>query len=87
MKKFILTITYSFDTDYYTKSFNNEEDAIKELNKILDKEVTTTKKEFGFTPSIIKYSDIDVALIYEQDCQEDYFTNDRTYYKVFEVEL
>ena len=84
---YVLTITYSFDDDYYAKKFDTYEEAIKYMNQVLQEERATVIIENDYEPSIIRYSVDNVVFIYEEDIEEDYYTEDRAYYRIFEVEI
>lgn len=94
MKKYIFTITYNFDGDYIAKSFDTEKEAIDKLNKYLSTEVAVVERENEYVPSVIRFNDNDVVLVYAEEYGEDtngnyrkdYPMEDCAYYRVFEVE-
>lgn len=95
MKKYILSITYNFDGDYIAKSFDTEKAAISKLNEYLFTEVDTVQRECEYKPSVIKFNDDDVVLVYAEgydedidgDYRKDYPMEDCAMYRVFEVEI
>lgn len=89
MKKYIyiVTITYSFDTDYIAKKCDTYEEAIKILNEHLYEEIKTVQRESEYTPSVIVNTEDDITLVYAENQTEDFRTEDCSYYKIFEVEI
>lgn len=89
MKKYmyIFTITYSFDVDYFAKKFDTFEEAVECLNKTLQEEKEIVMTENEYEPSIIRYTQNDVVFVYAEGLDDDYFTEDRAYYRIFEVEI
>lgn len=95
MKIYIFTITYNFDGDYVAKKCNTYEEALKMLNDFLEEEVLIVKTESEYEPSVLKWDEDDVTLVYA----EGYTTNpienkdraflieDCAYYRIFEVEI
>ena len=83
---YLMLITYSFDTDYVAKPCATEDEAITELNKYLNEEIETVKKECEFTPIVIRYSDDEVKLVYTNN-KWDYVNEevDTATYKVIEI--
>lgn len=73
---YLLTITYNFDEDYFTKFFENEKDAIKELKEMIDKEIKEEQLTMKYVPQMIKYDDTDIKLYYKN--------GDYAHYKIFE---
>ena len=61
---YLMLITYSFDTDYIAKPCATEDEAIAELNKYLDKEIATVKKECEYDPIVERYGETEIELIY-----------------------
>lgn len=41
---YITTVTYSFSSDYITKPFKTELEALTEMNKLIDKDVEIVRK-------------------------------------------
>lgn len=64
---YVALITYNWDTDYVSKSFYSEEEAIEFMNKLLDEEVELVKKENEYEPKVIRHQDNYVELIYEEE--------------------
>lgn len=76
---YITTGTYSFSSDYITKPFKTELEALTEMNKLIDKEVETVRKESGYTPTVVQHRDDDVEIVYKD--------GDSSYYRVLKVEM
>lgn len=93
MKKYVFTITYNFDSDYIAKSFDTEKEAIDELNEYLSTEVAVVERESEYTPSVIRFNDDDIVLVYAEgydddtngNYRKDYPMEDCAMYRVFEV--
>lgn len=88
---YIVTITYNFDSDTVVKSCKTEEDAIKLLNKLLDEEIKTVQTENNYTPSVLRWEDDDVTLVYAEgyttkDMNRNYALEDCANYRVFAVD-
>ena len=64
---YIALITYNWDTDYVSKSFYSEEDAIEFMNKLLDEEVELVKKENEYEPKVVRHQDNCIELIYDEE--------------------
>lgn len=87
---YIFTITYNFDRGSVVKKCETMEEAIKMLHNYLDEEVCTVKKESGYEPSVLKWSEDDVVLVYAEDYTTEtddrkYALEDCAYYRIFEV--
>lgn len=87
---YIFTITYNFDGSSVAKKCETMEEAIKTLHEYLDEEVCTVKKESGYEPSVLKWSEDDVVLVYAEDYTKEmrnrnYALEDCAYYRIFEV--
>lgn len=95
MKEYIFTITYNFDNDYIIKKCNTYSEAINLLNRYLEEEIEIVKREREYTPSILKWEDDDITLVYEEgystkpseNKNRSYETEDCAYYRIFEVEM
>lgn len=95
MKKYILTITYNFDSDYVSKAFDTEEAAIQELNRYLSEEVETIRRESEYEPSVIMWNNTDITLVYaegyddglNENYRKDYPMEDCAEYRIIEVEI
>ena len=98
---YIFTITYNFDSDYIAKKCNTYDEALAILNQFLSKEVKTVIDESEYTPSVLKWTEDDITLVYaegytvegcmtdalsRQHNGNDYATKDCAYYRIFEVE-
>ena len=91
MKMYIFTITYNFDGDYIAQKFNTFTAAFLMLEKMLKTEVETVRNECEYEPSVIRFADDDVCLIYEEDVtlenHTEFTKSDTAYYRIFEVEV
>lgn len=95
MKKYILTITYNFDSDYIVASFDTEKESVEALNEALNEEVETVIKENKYEPSVIRFGYDDVVLVYAEgytditdgSYRKDYPMEDCAMYRIFEVEF
>lgn len=90
-KEYIFTITYNFDGDYVAKKCATYKEAVEMLNEDLEDEINIIKTECGYTPSLLKWEDDDVVLVYAEGYTIDtsdrnYATEDCAYYRIFEVE-
>ncbi len=82
MDKYIMLITYSFDTDYIAIPCNTEEEAKEWLEKYLHEEILTIKNENEYEPIVKRNTDNDVELIYEEEGDLISDSSDRSYYKI-----
>lgn len=87
---YILAITYNFDGGYVAKKYETYEDAIKMLNDYLEEEVRIVKTESEYEPSVLRWEEDDVTLVYasgytKEEMNRNYATEDCAYYRVFEV--
>lgn len=92
MKIYIFNITYNFDGDYIAKKCDTYDEAIAMLNDFLEKEVQVIAAESEYNPSILRWSQDDVTLVYaegysEKEINMNYNAEDCAYYRVFEVEI
>lgn len=93
MKEYIVVITYNFDTDFVAIKCKTYEEAVEKLNELLNKEIETVKRENEYTPSILRFTDDDVTLVYESEYTLDlknvstreYLLQDCAFYKIIEV--
>ena len=87
---YIVTITYNFDGSYIAKKCDTREEAVKMLHDYLDEEVVTIRTESEYSPSVLEWSEDDIALVYAEgytdDSYENYALEDCAYYRVLEVE-
>lgn len=92
--KYVVTITYNFDSAYVCVPCKTIEEAKEVYMKLLNEEVKTITNESGYTPSIVYDSDEDitfgVTLIYEEDATlydaKGNQTNfDMAFYKIMEL--
>lgn len=95
MKIYIFTITYNFDGDSVVKKCDTYEEAVNMLDNFLEEEVQIVRTESEYEPSVLKWNEDDVTLVYA----EGYTTNpienkdraflreDCAYYRIFEVEI
>lgn len=93
MKEYIVVIIYNFDTDFVAEKCKTYEEAVEKLNKLLNEEIETVKRENKYTPSVLRFTDDDVTLVYESGYTLDlknvstreYFLQDCAFYKIIEV--
>ena len=93
MKEYIVVITYNFDTDFVAIKCKTYEEAVEKLNELLNEEIETVKRENEYTPSVLRFADDDVILVYESGYTLDlknvstreYLLQDCALYKVIEV--
>lgn len=93
MKEYIVVITYNFDTDFVAVKCKTYEEAVEKLNELLNEEIETVKRENEYTPSVLRFTDDDVTLVYESGYTLDlknvstreYFLQDCAFYKIIEV--
>ena len=88
MKEFIVVITYNFDSDVVTKKCKNYKEAVNKLNEIIE-------RESEYAPSILKFTDDEVILVYDsgytlnylkEKSTREYLLQDCAFYRVIEVE-
>ena len=93
MKFYFLAITYNFDGDCFTKTFNTKDEAIKSMNEYLENEIKEVMQESGYKPSVLNWSEDDVTLVYaegyslENLADGKFRLEDCAEYRVFEVEV
>ena len=92
MKIYIFTITYNFDSDTIVRKCNTHKEAIKMLNNFLEEEIQVVKVENEYIPSILKWGEDDITLVYAEGYSKDdknsnYRIEDCAYYRIFEVEI
>lgn len=93
MKEYIVVITYNFDTDFVAIKCKTYEEAVEKLNELLNEEIEIVKRENEYTPSVLRFADDDVILVYESGYTLDlknvstreYLLQDCALYKVIEV--
>lgn len=93
MKEYIVVITYNFDTDFVAVKCKTYEEAVEKLNELLNEEIETVKRENEYTPSVLRFTDDDVILVYESGYTLDsknvstreHLLQDCAFYKVIEV--
>ena len=88
---YILVITYNFDGGYVAKKCETYEDAIKLLNDYLEEEVRIVKTESEYEPSVLRWEDDDVTLVYasgytKEEMSRNYAIEDCAYYKILKIE-
>lgn len=64
MKEYIVVITYNFDTDFIAIKCKTYEEAVEKLNELLNEEIETVKRENEYAPSVLRFTDDDVTLVY-----------------------
>lgn len=87
---YILTITYNFDGGYVAKKCKTYEDAVKMLNDFLKEEVESVKTESEYEPSVLRWEEDDVTLVYasgytKKEMNRNYAIEDCAYYKILEI--
>ena len=95
MNIYVFTITYNFDGDSVVKKCDTYEEAIKMLNDFLEDEVQTIKIESEYVPSVLKWNDNDITLVYAEgyninpieNKDREFLREDCAYYRIFEVEI
>lgn len=93
MKEYIVVITYNFDTDFVAVKCKTYEEAVEKLNELLNEEIETVKRENEYTPSVLRFTDDDVILVYESGYTLDlknvstreHLLQDCAFYRVIEV--
>ena len=93
MKEYIVVITYNFDTDFVVIKCKTYEEAVEKLNELLNEEIEIVKRENEYTPSVLRFADDDVTLVYESGYTLDlknvstreYLLQDCAFYKIIEV--
>ena len=85
MVKYIMLITYSFDSEYVAIPCETEDEAINWLNTYLKREVQTVIDESEYEPIVRDITETEKELIYEED--EVYVNSDSDIatYKVIEI--
>ena len=88
---YVLAITYNFDGGYVAKKCETYEDAIKLLNDYLEEEVRIVKTESEYEPSVLKWEEDDVTLVYasgytKEEMNRNDTIEDCVYYKILEIE-
>ena len=81
MKEYIVVITYNFDTDFVAIKCKTYEEAVEKLNELLNEEIEIVKRENEYTPSVLRFTDDDVTLVYGRK----YLLQDCVFYKIIEV--
>lgn len=86
---FLMLITYSFDVDYVAVPCATEEDAIREMDRYLEKETGIVKSEQDYTPIVLTMSETEKILVYEDIdsgiSETNYMPFDHSVYKVVEI--
>lgn len=82
--KYIMLITYSWDSDYIAVPCNDDIEAMEWLNRYLDEEVKTIREENEYEPTIIRHNDELVELMYDEELAIDSNTDVATY-RVIEI--
>lgn len=92
MKIYIFSVTYNFDGDYIAKKCDTYNEALTMLNDFLEQEVKEVVAGSEYSPSILKWTDDDVTLVYAEgytteEISMNYNAEDCAYYRIFEVEV
>lgn len=94
MKEYIVVITYNFDTDFVAIKCKTYEEAVEKLNELLNEEIEIVKRESEYTPSVLRFTDDDVTLVYgsgytlnymREKSIRYYLLQDCAFYKIIEV--
>lgn len=88
---YVMAITYSFDGSYVAKKFDTYKEALQHLYKYLNEEISQVRLESDFEPSVLRWSEDDITLVYaegfsEDDFEKNYCKEDCAYYRVFEID-
>lgn len=92
MKIYVFNVTFNYDGEYIAKKFDTYAEALAELNAFLGKEVKIIVEECEYNPSVLRWCDDDVTLVYAEGYSTEttnmhYNTEDCAYLKIFEVEI
>lgn len=94
MKEYIVVITYNFDTDFVAIKCKTYEEAVEKLNELLNEEIEIVKRESEYTPSVLRFTDDDITLVYgsgytlnymREKSIRYYLLQDCAFYKIIEV--
>lgn len=94
MKEYIVVIIYNFDTDFVAEKCKTYEEAVEKLNELLNEEIEIVKRESEYTPSVLRFTDDDVTLVYgsgytlnymREKSIRYYLLQDCAFYKIIEV--
>ena len=67
-KLYMVIVNYNFDDFVGTwKPHLSEEDAIKEMNRVIDGEIKETEANFGYIPDLLTISETDKTIIHYSD--------------------
>ena len=86
--KYVMLITYCFDTDYVAVPCKDEAEAITVLNNFLNEEIAIIRDECEYSPHVLEFSDVEKILVYSDDegiDADNYFEHDYAVYKVIEI--
>lgn len=90
--KYVMLITYSFDTEYIAIPTETEAEAIDTLHMYLNDEVEYVKIADEYNPVVIKMSETEIVLVYfnqefesEPISADNYYEHDHSVYKVIEI--
>lgn len=83
--KYLLLITYSWDSDYVAIPCETEAEAIEWLEKYLTEEIATVLNESEYEPILRKHSDTEAELVYEEAEEAVNSNTDVATYKVIEI--
>ena len=92
MKIYVFNVTFNYDGEYIAKKFDTYDEALAELNGFLEEEVKMVVTECEYNPSVLKWDDDDVTLVYAEGYSTEttnmrYNTEDCAYLKIFELEI
>ena len=92
MKIYIFTITYNFAGHSVARKCDTYEEAVKMLNDFLEEEIQIIKAESEYNPSVLKFAEDDVLLVYAEGYTNEtkdrsYATEECAFFRIFEVEI
>ena len=90
---YVLMITYNFDGGYEARKCEKYNDAVVLLNTYLKEEIETVKRKSGYMPSVLKWDEDDITLVYaegytlntEEKEKRNYASEDCAYYRIFQI--
>lgn len=90
--KYVLTVTYNFDRDSIVREYDTYEEAVKGLETELQSEVKTIREEAGYIPSVLKWREDAVMLVYAEgyktgETDRNYALEDCVYYRIFKFTM
>lgn len=91
MKEYIIAITFSDDISYIARKYQTKEEAIAAMNDEIKAQIEIVQKECGYTPSLLRWSDSFVTIVFAEGYSVDsltacYALEHSNTYRVFEIE-